>query len=444
MIGPLLALVLAAPITLDEVRAASRQNLEALKAEIELKRQQLGVTVAKAAIWPQLSVSSQAQGRFAGPARLQNDVPIYDPVSHAVVGFEQQTGDIDASTTRATFNLSVQVSQLIYDGGRWWNQIAQAGGAQRAAQGQLDEQRLASELEAVSRYYQLLTAQVAVNVFENAVKRSESQVDRATSLYEAGRAAKLDAIDAAVNLGNDRINLLRQRQSVTAAQVELLKWLGQPTREVEVADFQKLDAAPAPAPALDQALTAARAHRPLLKALEAQVDVAQSGVDLGWAPYLPTVSLVGGYQRQAPSDPFFTDLGRNNVLYGGLNLSWNVFNGFGTQAQLDQARETLAQAKLQRERAELDLAGDLRRAIKALDTQLQVVVIATENLELSESALKLAEERFTAGAGSTLEVRDAQVKLTSSQLNRLQARVDVEVARAALERVIGADVEEHP
>jgi outer membrane protein TolC len=50
----------------------------------------------------------------------------------------------------------------------------------------------------------------------------------------------------------------------------------------------------------------------------------------------------------------------------------------------------------------------------------------------------LAQDRFKAGAGSTLEVRDAQLKLAQAELTLIQNRVNVEVARANLERAIGS------
>lgn len=439
MIAHVLALTLAVPITLDEVKAASRQNLDALRQEIEVRRQQLGVNVAKAAIFPQVAVTSQVGGATATHRRQLLPVAQELPNGDLTYYVDQP------AYVAGSLNFSVSVNQLIYDGGRWWNQIAQAGAWQRAAEGQLEEQRLVSELEAVNRFYQLLSAQLSLNVLQNGVKRSEDQLTRADNLYEAARAGKLDALTAAVNLGNDRIAVLRQRQVVTAAQVELLKWIGQPTREIEAQDPGTISGneAQPPAPGYETAKAAARRHRPLLVALSAQVDAYSEAVDVAWAPFLPTVSAGATYTRQGNSfDPFFTHPQQNNALSGGLNFSWNLFNGFAHDAQLEQARATLSQARLNRERAELDLDGDIRRALKALETQLQVAQIANDNLKLTEASLKLAEERFSAGAGSTLEVRDAQVKLINASLSRLQSRVDVEIARAAVKRVVGADVEE--
>ncbi|HZA49820.1 MAG TPA: TolC family protein, partial [Myxococcaceae bacterium] len=57
----------------------------------------------------------------------------------------------DLPQTLGSFSLSATVSQLVYDGGRWWNQIAQSDALADAQADQAAEQRLASELEGVRR-----------------------------------------------------------------------------------------------------------------------------------------------------------------------------------------------------------------------------------------------------------------------------------------------------
>ena len=51
--------------------------------------------------------------------------------------------------------------------------------------------------------------------------------------------------------------------------------------------------------------------------------------------------------------------------------------------------------------------------------------------------MRLAQDRFTVGAGTQLEVRDASLKLTQSRLALLNARIDQSVARADLDRAVG-------
>jgi len=418
------AQVLAAPITLEEVRAASRDNLTALQAELEVARQQDNRKTARAAILPQLSVNAQVGvGAWSDRASASSEFSYTQP-----------------SGVGGIFQLNATINQLLYDGGRWWNQLALAGASAEAAQGQLDEQRLASQFEAERRFFELLRAQQALQVLEQTVDRSQQQLERAKSLYEAGRGQKRDALDAEVNLGNDQISVVRSKQSIVAAQVDLLNWLARPVVLVEAVAPASLKGEPTKGPDADAALTLAREKRPLLKALAAQQRASERAIDVAEAAYLPRVSAQVSYYRQTPAAGVFF----NPLLQHGVNaalvLQWDVFSGFATQAAVGRAGTDLRGAELQVAQAEREMGGELRRTTSALDSQLQVALLAEKNRSIAELSLRLAEERFNAGAGSTLEVRDAQIKLTQAQLTQVQGRIDVEIARANLSRIVGSSL----
>jgi outer membrane protein TolC len=426
VIPSLVALLLAAPITLDEVRSGARDNLEALKAELELAKAGQGVRSARAAIYPQVALTAQT-----GFTATSTQVP-------TLLNGSAQNNDVPPAL-RGNYQLGLSVAQLLYDGGRWWTQISQAGAQQDAARGQLDEQRLVSQFEAERRFFELLRAQQALQVLERTVERSATQLDRARALFEAGRGQKRDALDAEVNLGNDQIGVLRQRQQLVSAQLDLSTWLALPAQALEAVAPGSLEGLPLPGPLLPDALEQAKRSRPLLKALGDQRRVSELALSLARAPYLPRVTATAAYNRQAiGADPFFTEPGKQHAFVAGLKLDWDVFNGFATDAAVEKAQSELRAAELSQAQAERELAAEIRRTTTALDTQLEIAVLAGNNRALAEASLKLAEERFGAGAGSTLEVRDAQLKLTQTQLTQVQVRIEVEIARAALNRTIGA------
>jgi outer membrane protein TolC len=339
--------------------------------------------------------------------------------------------------SQGRFSLGLQVAQLLYDGGRWWSQIAQAGEQEDAARGQLAEQQLASELEATRRFYELVKAQLAVRVLEESVARSRQQLERAKALDEAGRGQRSAVYDAATNLGNDEINLVRQRQRIGDARRQLLQWLGRRDADVEAVTPTSLDQ-PEAAVAMDAALAAAKKSRPLLRSLEAQVRAGELGITVARADFFPRLQASANYTRASPTaDPFFTDLTRQNALGLGVNLSWDLFSGFQHEAAVERARADLSQAKLQQEQALIDLEAEIRRAVEAHAVELEVLALSERNLAQSKEQLALEEARFAAGAGSSLEVRNAQIKYTQAQLAVLQGRADVATARAAVERAVG-------
>ena len=432
MISIVAVVVLAvSPIRLEEVREQSRKNVRALQAELDRQRAAEQVSLARSALLPQVNLSSTTGGALSGPQRYYTALP----GSSGEV--ELQAVDVPSSG-RGNFSLGVSVSQLLYDGGRW-GQLAQAGASAQAAAGQAFEERMASELEGIRRFYHLLRAQRALDVLEQRARSSQAQLERSQALFAAGRRRKEDVLGAAVNLGNDRILVFQQRAQITAAQADLAIWLAQPaTESLEAMDPGTLGEQMAAPPTLEQALQVAQERRPLIGALEAQVRAAEEGIRVARAGFWPRFSVQGGYDRSSPPvDPFFTDLTRQNTVYGSVNMSWNLFSGFATSAQVRDAEHARARARLSYEQVERDVAAEVKKAHEVLVVQAEVAQVARENLKLAQEGLRLAEERFAAGVSTSLEVRDAQVKLTDAELSLLGSRIDVEVARVALEREMG-------
>jgi outer membrane protein len=433
---PILAILAASPITLQQVRELSRQSTQALLAELDRQRAGEQVVISRSAILPQLTLNSDASRSSIGTSRrIFNLIDSTGQVIPEVRTFP--------STVQDSYSIQAQIQQLLFDGGRWWNQIAQSGAQEEASVGQAVEQQLASELEGVRRFYALFQAQRTLEVLVDTVKRSQEQLDRANALYEAGRLNKSDAIQALVNLGNDRIAAVKQRATIAAAQSDLVVWIRHPGVEDIVAENPgTIDAPPSPAVGLENALKIAQQKRPLIRALENQVRATDYGVAVAKSGFWPRIFATGSYTRAGNSlDPVFTDPSLNNTFTGGLSLRWDLFSGFSTSGQTDQARYNRFTAQLNLADAQRQLEGDVRRNVRALEVQLEASKIAVEIRNAASSGLTLARERFRAGLANTLEVRDAQLKLTQAELSLLQSRIDLEMAREGLFRVMGGYVE---
>ncbi|MDX2013011.1 MAG: TolC family protein [Myxococcaceae bacterium] len=430
-----LMLVTATPVTLDEIRVAARRNLDAVRAELAVTRAAADRKEARSVIFPQVDLSLGVSELLAGPQRRFATAPQLQP--DGSLTFVQRPVDLPGFA-QGTFQLGLTVNQLLYDGGRWWNQLARTGALEEAARGQLVEQQAASELEATRRFYELLRAQLVLSVLESAVERSGELLERAKGLFEAGRAQRRDVLDAEVNLGNDRIAVIRQRQAIAAAQASLLQWVGQRPRDVEARAPAGFEADSSMPELQAEALVArARRQRPLLQVLEAQAKGARLSVDIARADYLPRVTANAGYSRSAPSAELFVDPGRQHALSLGAALSWDLFSGFATQAQVERAEAQRTELERQQEQALVELEAEIVRATQALAAQLEIHRISQKGLELAEASFSAESQRYAAGASTSLSVRDAQVRALSASLTRLQTRVDVEVAKAALERLVG-------
>lgn len=433
MVSLVLSLALAStPLTLEEVRQASRQSLDAIRAQLDVTRAEAATKTSRSVIFPQVDFNLGAGVSFIGSQRSFSTVPTFDSTG-ALSGFEQRVVNTQP-VEQARYSLGLSVNQLLYDGGRWWNQIAQSGAQEEAAKGQLQEQQLSSELEATRRFFELVKAQLTLKVFEESVSRTKQQVERANALYEAGRGQRSAVFDAKTSLANDEINVVRQRQRIGQARLSLLQWLGRPDADVEAVVPALVVGAPV---VTADAIESAKQHRPLFKSLDANLRASELAVDVSRADYFPRIAASAQYQRQSPDLGLFFDPTRQNVFTLGANLTWDLFSGFQHDAQVARARADLSQTQAVQKQSMLDLEAEISRANDAWKAEVEVLGIAERSLLLAKEQASLEEERFAAGAGSTLEVRNAQIKFIQAQLSVLQGRADVATARAALERAIG-------
>ena len=425
------ALVAATPIDLQQARVRSRENTQALLSLLDATVAEQDVRVARSSLMPQVRFSAVGGREYNGPQRYFTVVPLPDGT------FERQVIDVPAATN-SSYSLGLSLTQLLYDRAVW-ARLDQSGAQLQVQRGQALEQRDASELEGIQRFFQLYRTQSTIQVLEANVRRSEEQLERARALFQAGRVGKAEELSAQVNLGNDRIAVVARRSLLAANQVQLATWLALPGAEpVTAEDPGVLRETPAPAEPLEQALEQARAHRPLLVALREQLRAARLQERIASSGYFPRLSLQGQFQRFGPdADVVFLEPRLQNSVNGSLALSWDLFNGFTTQAQTRRAEAQSRAAELNLRQAERDLEGAVRQAHATVEAQILTTELAALNRKAATDALTLATERFNAGVSSTLEVRDAQIKLTQSELTLLENRIDVEIARFSLMRAMG-------
>lgn len=423
------ALTAATPITLEEVRAASRQATTAQLAELERLRAQEQVSVARSSLLPQVGLNLSGTVFVGAPERRI----VVDPQTG-----EERLVDVPAYA-RPQLGLSLGINQSLFDPGLW-AQLGVANAQEAAATAQAAEEQLAAELEGIRRFYALRGAQQAAVVIATRGKASEELAVRAEALFQAGRRRKEDAISARINAVNDRAELVRQQATIALASANLALWIGKPGGELlEAVEPGPVTPAGFPVPSYGVVLEQARAQRPQLKALQSLADAANEAVSAARGAYLPRAGLEVGYQRSAIDDlqPFF-NVAQQHTGYARLGIRWDLFNGFVTNAQVGQARVAERRALLTLEQARRDVEAILNARIEELRSALEVTKISEENLALAADNLALAQARFDEGAGTTLEIRDAQTKQSAAELQLLQARIQTELARAALEREMGA------
>jgi outer membrane protein TolC len=152
-----------------------------------------------------------------------------------------------------------------------------------------------------------------------------------------------------------------------------------------------------------------------------QIDA--EGVSLGYAGILPSVlaSVTDDNNiqdiSQVRSDGTLRELnnGKNNNLNYGVNLDWTIFDGFGMFARYDRLKELKNLGATQLKQSILDRVGNVMITYFEIVQQKQELSALDSTLVISKQRVEFAQNRFTIGKASKLEVLNAQVDLNTDQ-----------------------------
>ena len=429
----------AEPLTLDDaLAAAARANLDLQLAGTDRSQADVDAYASWAGVLPRLDLQAQFGNNYSAAGQQLTITPVsLNPIRYDKIIVATPTTDFE------NYLLGIQLSLPLFDGFTSWARISQAASLSRAAARQYDEASLSTAANVISRFYEVVRAEKALQVLEGAARRSEELVRRTDALYEAGRAPRADTYAARVTLANDRIAVEQQASRVSDARVALSAVLGRDADpELRVVTPAALDALSFQEPPPQAELVeTAKKRRPVLAAGEERVQAARQDIRAAQGRYWPAISAQVSYVRQSPwlagTYGVYGDPSLQYAVTAGITVNWNLFEGRATSAAVQRANVGEERARIQAGQALQQVTGEIARARSAYVTLGRSAAIAEESLRAAEENLRLAKTRFEAGAATQLEIGDALLKLTQSQLALLQARVDTLIARADLNRAVG-------
>jgi outer membrane protein TolC len=416
----------AQPMTLEEVlKVALQRNLELQRQGLLVLSAEQDKILARSAILPSVgfnaSYTDTRQG--ATDALLLNGVPI--------------PGTAQPTHVFSTWNGSASVRQLVFDGGRWWNNMDAASLGFDASKASYEEEKLQITYLVEQRFYELVRAQRQLKVLTEAAARSRDQAEFTQRLFEGGRATQADVYAARANRDNDEVLRLGAERALELARTDLALALGvDVTAPVTVVEPKGLMEEPVQPPPAQDAIARALDARPSIKA--ASVESNRKAASAAGGDYWPSVSLQAGFQRTtSDAGDLVDDPTRNSTIYGSVSLSWNVFNGFATTANVRKAELTAMLSENDLQTAKRGVASDVQKAVAQMTTARAQARVAQQAEQTAKEGLRLAKTRQEVGVGTQLEVRDAELKLTQAQLSVVGSLVDGREAESALRRAQG-------
>ena len=130
-----------------------------------------------------------------------------------------------------------------------------------------------------------------------------------------------------------------------------------------------------------------------------------------------------------------TDGGTNWTV--GLIASVNMWDGGGTKARVQQARENVGklEADLANEKQQVGL--NVQQSYLNVIEADQRVATAAMLIDQADENYRVAQGRYKEGVGLMIDVVDAETSLTAARTSHVQAVLDSLVNRAKLDKATG-------
>jgi len=292
-----------------------------------------------------------------------------------------------------------------------------------------------------TQFYQVIVNRELIVVQEQSVNLLDSQLKDQQNRFEAGTVPRFNVLQAQVQLYNQIPQLIAARNNYRISVLQLAKTLGldfNPTRGIAAPLLVTGDLTYIPRKIdLLAAIEEGKRNRPFLKQQRANVLNQIEQVHVAIGSWLPNVNANGGGEWL--SNDLNSSFG--DVSKGWLTTvtgSWPIFDSGMAWGKIQQQRALLSEQEITYDDDVRQVELEVQQAASNLLQNRDSIQATEKNLESAAEAVRLAKARLDAGAGTQLDVLNAQVQLTTAQSTNLQALFGYISSLAEFDRATGA------
>lgn len=290
-------------------------------------------------------------------------------------------------------------------------------------------QLLAIYYDVARRSENLKSLQETLDISKDRLTRSEYQ-------FDYGQNTKLDVLNAEVDINNDSINIINAEQNLINAKRDLNFVTGNTISQEFAVDttvtfLLQLNK--------QELLDKLYQNNVTLIQNEKNIAINEFTLKANRSGYLPTIGLSGsyGWNENNNNAASFVSVSTNSGLSGGLNLSWNLFDGGSTITRVKNAQINLENQKLLKEQLKQDVERNFNNAWDDYQNKLRIFQVQEDNIETAKNNFSRTEEKFKLGQVTSIEFRQAQFNLLTAELSRNQAKYDAKLAEVIVLQLSG-------
>lgn len=338
------------------------------------------------------------QGRFA-----QNDF---------------QINNLNNPTTQHDFKTSLTLRQPLYDPAASANRSL-AGYEANKSLLLLDAGKESVAFQIFQQNLIIKKAAAHLQATREALKEADENLRLATVRNNAGTGIKSDELRARTDRFSRELENHTAENNLAIARMRLAVLLGitEPETFEIINDYKTLPSAIN----RENLLAAATAKRKDLQILREEKGKSAAALARSRSMYYPSLAAVASYQLNGKNSPFEND---NNSWIAGINLSWQLFDGFKRYHQQSSAIALRSAAEEALEQAIKEVSLQIDENIIRYHEAEKRVYVARNSVSDADETVRLIKKRFENSLATMLELLDAQTILNRTRSNLADAEAD--------------------
>jgi outer membrane protein len=330
------------------------------------------------------------------------------------------------------FSAGLTLSQSLWDFGQSYRRYQAARSSAEGYQEGERTARVQALLKVRIAFFQARAQRSLSRVAAETLANQERHLRQIEGFVHVGTRPAVDLAQARTEVANARLQLINAQNNYQTAKAQLNQAMG----VVGETGYEVSDDALPPQPGEDsqtgELVAKAIAARPELASLSKQESSQESTLRATRGGYWPSLSFAMSLTESG------SELDAMAWNWNAtLQLSWQIFQGGQTRAQVREVRASLDGIAAQRSELEQQVRFEVTQALLAVRAAKAAEGASGQAHTAASERLRLAEGRYATGVGTAIELGDAQTKLNDAAAQRIVASYNLASARAQLAAALG-------
>lgn len=321
---------------------------------------------------------------------------------------------------------SLTLSQMLYDGYAVKSQVDRSRSQVESAAHQVGSTSERTGLRAVEAYLEVLRRQELLVLTQDNMSAHERTFEQIRLRSDSGVGRKADLEQAQARLSLAQANLAAAQANLREANIAYQRVIGNAPADLEKPDDVCCDLFP---PTQDDAVKAAYAQHPILRARQAQYEAELAQEQGAAVPMKPRVDLELGTGLNDNLDGVDD---RNKEAYAMLRMRYNLYKGGADQARINETHFLSEEAKATFLRSKRELEESTRLSWNMLESAKDRLPKLKAHAQATELTRDAYAKQFSIGQRTLLDLLDSENELYTARSSYLNGQYDERYARYRL------------